>query len=144
MEITEKKLKEILTEERQEYQRFTEKQFEKQRQEYQSYMGVLKEDFDSKVQLLGEQYSGIQENIAGMKENITDVKEDMAGIHMEIGGIKSTLASHTEMIGSMMEDMTIVKSSVQLIHSALRKKVDYEEFEALEKRVSALESKTRK
>ena len=101
MEITEHKLKDILTEQRTEYQRF---------------LGVMKEDFDSKVQLIAEQY------------NIIDGK----------------LSSHAEMVGALMEDVQIIKSDVQFLKGALKKKVDYEEFEALVQRVSLLESKTRK
>ena len=32
-----------------------------QRKEYQNYLGVLKEDFDNKIQLIAESISGIQE-----------------------------------------------------------------------------------
>jgi len=98
MEITEAKLKQILGE-----------QLTEQRTEYQHYMGVIKEDIDSKFQLIGEH-----------------------------------LASHTEMISSLMEDMSIVKSDLQIVKSELKRKVYYDEFEALEKRVSLLESKNRK
>jgi len=94
MEITENKLKEILTE---------------QRTEYQHFMGIMKEDIDSKFQLIGEQ-----------------------------------LSSHTEMISSLMEDMSIVKSDLQIVKSELKRKVDYDEFDTLVKRVSLLESKIRK
>jgi len=101
MEITENKLKEILSGQREEYQRF---------------VGILKEDSDSKMGLIGEQYRDI----------------------------KTNLASHTEMIGSLMEDVQIIKSDVQFLKSELKKKVDYDEFDALVKRVSLLESKIRK
>ncbi len=94
MEITENKLKEILTD---------------QRKEYEHFMGIMKEDIDSKFQLIGEQ-----------------------------------LSSHTEMISSLLEDMSIVKSDLQIVKSELKRKVDYDEFEALVKRVSLLESKVRK
>jgi hypothetical protein len=65
MEITENKLKKILTE---------------QRKEYQHFMGIMKEDIESMIQLIGEQ-----------------------------------LSSHTEMISSLMEDMSIVKSDLQIV-----------------------------
>ena len=47
-------------------------------------MGVLKEDFESKVQLVGERYHNL-----------------------------------TEMVGSMMEDVQIIKSDVQFLKGAL-------------------------
>jgi hypothetical protein len=105
MEITEAKFKQILAE-----------QLTEQRTEYQHYMGIIKEDIDSKFQLIGEQLASQGEQ----------------------------LASHTEMISSLMEDMSIVKSDLQIVKSELKRKVYYDEFEALEKRVSLLESKNRK
>ena len=101
MEITENKLKEILTD---------------QRKEYQHFMGIMKEDIDSKFQLIGEQLASHGEQ----------------------------LASHTEMISSLMEDMSVVKSDLQIIKSDLKRKVDYDEFEMLVKRVVLLESKIKK
>ena len=87
MEITEGKLKEILTE---------------QRSDFQHIVGIFKEDLESKIQIIGEQF------------------------------------------GSMMEDIQIIKSDVQFLKGALKKKVDYDEFDALVKRVSVLEARSRK
>ncbi len=154
MELDEKRLREILTEQRREYERFTEERFERQRelferftegklieqrkqfeqfaenkfieqrkqfeqfsenkfieqrQEFQRYIGIQKEDFDSKIQLIAEQY-------------------------MEI---KETLASHGEMLGALAEDVSIIKKT-------LAGKVDREEFLDHERRISALEAKGRK
>ncbi len=101
MEITENKLKEILTE---------------QRTEFQHVVGIFKEDIESKINLIAEQYQDI----------------------------KSAQKSHTEMIGSLMEDVQIIKSDVQFLKVELKRKVDYDEFDALTKRVALLESKIRK
>ncbi len=101
MEITENKLKEILTE---------------QRTEFQHVVGIFKEDLESKINLIAEQYQDI----------------------------KSIQKIHTEMIGSLMEDVQIIKSDVQFLKVELKRKVDYDEFDALAKRVALLESKIRK
>ena len=87
MEITENKLREILTE---------------QRTEFQHVVGIFKENLESQIQLIGEQF------------------------------------------GSMLENIEIIKSDVQFIKSSLKKKVDYDEFDALVRRVSLLESKIKK
>ena len=94
MEITENKLKEILTE---------------QRNEYQHFIGIMKEDTNSQFQLMGEQFKDIKETL-----------------------------------GDIMEDISIIKTDVQFLKSSLKKKVDYDEFDELSKRVSLLESKSRK
>src|SRR5512138_3715173 len=97
-----------------------------QRQEYQQecqrYLGVMKEDSDAKFQLLAEQYGSINEKLAS---------------HSEV------LASHAEKLDALAGDMAIVKQDVQFLKGALKKKVDYDEFEALEKRVLSLEAKMR-
>jgi len=101
MEITENKLKEILAE---------------QRTEFQHVVGIFKEDLESKINLIAEQYHDI----------------------------KTAQKTQTEMIGALMEDVQIIKSDVQFLKVELKRKVDYDEFDALAKRVALLESKIRK
>lgn len=44
----------------------------------------------------------------------------------------------------MREDIQIIRSDVQFLKGASKKKADHEEFEALVKRVSPFEAKSRK
>ena len=46
-------------------------------------------------------------------------------------------------INNLVEDMEIVKTDLEFIKSALKKKVDVDEFSALERRVVSLESRLR-
>ncbi|MFA5073117.1 MAG: hypothetical protein WC539_04395 [Nitrospirota bacterium] len=85
--MTENKLKEILKE---------------QRTEFQHVIGIFNKNVETQVQLIGEQYASIMNNIE------------------------------------------IIKCDVQSIKSSLKKKVDYDEFDALVRRVSLLESKMKK
>jgi len=114
MEIDEKTLKSIMNE---------------QREEYQRYLGVLKEDSDAKFQLLAEQYRSINEKLASHSEKLAS--------HSEM------LSSHSEKLDALADDIAIMKQDVHFLKGALKKKVDYDEFEALEKRVLSLESKMR-
>lgn len=84
------------------------------------HLGVIVEHIDDKVSLVAEQYG--------------DIKKD-------ISGIKDTLNSHTEMIGRLNIDVTIIKEDVEFIKSSLKKKIDIEEFAALERRVALLEKR---
>lgn len=52
------------------------------------------------------------------------------------------LGSHSEMIGTLMEDMTVVKDDISIIKGDLKKKVDYDEFFSLVKRVQKLEARS--
>lgn len=118
MEIKKQELKQILTGQRKDYERFA----DKQRREHERYIGALKEDFDSKVELIVEQYADIKKTLNS---------------HSKM------LESHTEMIVSMKEDIEVMKVDVSFIKSGLKQKVDAEEFGALERRVALLEAKSR-
>jgi hypothetical protein len=93
-----------------------------QREDYQRYLGVVAEDFESKLGIIAEQY--------------TDIKETLDS-HSKI------LDSHSEMIGGLATNMEIVKTDIEFIKNSLKKKIDLEEFAALEKRVTLLEAKIR-
>lgn len=142
MEIDEKKLKEILKDEREEFQR---------------HVNVLQEKSDSNFKLVSEQYSSIKETldvhtdqIASIKE-ILDVHTDQISLIKEtldvhtnqIASIKETLDNNTEMTASTKEDVEIIKMDIEFVKNSLKKKVDTEEFSVLEKRVAFLEAKVR-
>lgn len=81
-------------------------------------LGVLIEHVDEAVGLIAEQQTGI-------KKDIWDIQR--------------TLDSHTEMIGGLAVDLVVVKEDIAFIKNSLKKKVDYDEFAALERRVLLLE-----
>lgn len=80
--------------------------------EVKRYLGSLSEDFQHKVSAIGEQFSGLH----------NDVKE-----------IKQTVTSHTEMIVMLMLDINILKSDVQEIKTDMKQKVDRTELARLGK-----------
>ena len=74
--------------------------------------------------------------------------ENLKGIREGFIVVNRKLDSHTEMIGILMQDvsvlksdMVIVKEDVSVIKTDLRKKVDYDEFLSLVKRVQKIEAK---
>jgi hypothetical protein len=83
-------------------------------------LGALLEHNNHRIEAIGEQYSGIQKTLDA---------------HSKI------LESHTEMIGSLMVNVEVIKNNVEFLKGGLKKKVDYDEFLALERRLSLLESK---
>ena len=113
-------------------------------------IGVVLEHLDGKISLVAEQYGdikdeigGIKSEIGGIKSEIGGIKSEIGGIKSEIGGIKKTLDSHTEMIGNLATDVAIIKEDVEFIKGSLKKKIDIEEFAALERRVALLERRGR-
>ena len=98
-------------------------------EEVKRHIDVMREDFDSKVQLIAEQYDSIDKKLMSHDQRL--------------GSIEEKLDFHSEMIGEMKEDITVIKMDIEFIKNSLKKKVDLEEFEALEKRVTLLESKVK-
>jgi peptidoglycan hydrolase CwlO-like protein len=87
---------------------------EEQEGKFESFIGVIKEDFDGKVQLLVEQYSAIGERLDSLDRKVSNIGKDIE----------------------------ITKVDIAFIKNSLKKKVDVEEFEILEKRVAILEARS--
>ena len=82
--------------------------------------------------------SGLSEQVGAMIEHFDNklslVAEHVSHIDKEVVGIKKTLDRHSESIA-------IIQMDIEFIKSGLKKKVDAEEFTALEHRVSLLENR---
>lgn len=70
--------------------------------------------------------------------------DQVSAVAEQFGSLNNKLDVHTEMIGSIMEDVAIIKSDVEILKSGIRIKVDYKDFEALERRVRLVETKIRR
>ena len=112
MELNEKKLKKILTD---------------QRKEYQHYLGVLTENFESQIKLIAESISGIQEQLIALRDMVVKNTEDIEIIR--------------DMVVKNTEDIEIIRMDIGIIKNDLKEKVDRDEFKALGKRVAILEAK---
>ena len=131
MDINEEKLKGILSEHKKdtdtkidgikghfntvlkEHKKDTDTKIEEYKEEIKRYFDVAREDFDGKVKLIAEQYASIIEK----------------------------LDSHEVRLVSMEKNIEIMKVDIVFIKSGMKKKVDAEEFETLERRVVILEAK---
>lgn len=103
--------------------------------EFKRHTGVMKEVFQDGVKIATEGF-------LGLKNDMVEVKE--------------TLKSHTEMIGSMKVDIEVLKTDMKVVKADigvmkgdittikfdLKRKVDYDEFAKLEKRVANLEHRS--
>ncbi|OGF86669.1 hypothetical protein A3B19_00260 [Candidatus Giovannonibacteria bacterium RIFCSPLOWO2_01_FULL_46_32] len=84
-----------------------------ERQEYQRYLGVVAEDFSDKLKLIAESVSGVQKQLVALRDMV----------------VKNT------------EDIAVIKMDIESIKHMLKKKVDFDEFATLERRVSLLEKR---
>ncbi len=82
-------------------------------QEVKRHMSALSEDFQSRL-------SGALEIVMPKFDQIDQL---------------------TQSVGSIQEDVQIIKSNVEFLKGGMKKKVDYDEFIALERRLSLVESK---
>ena len=98
MDIQEEKLKEIL---------------KSQREEYQRYLGVLAENFESQLKLIAESLSGTQKQLIVIREMV----------------VKNT------------EDIEMIRMDLHIIKDDLKEKISREEFKIVEKRIDLLEKR---
>ena len=84
-----------------------------------------------------ERYMGVLSETHN--EHLKAMKEGFQIINRKLDGHSKVLDSHTEMIGVLIEDVSILKDDMQVIKRELKKKVDYDEFLSLVRRVNKLE-----
>ncbi len=96
MEINEQNLKQILRD---------------QREEYQRYLGVLTESFESQVKLIAESISGVQQQLIAIRD----------------------------MVAKNTEDIEMIKMELHIVRSDTKKQVSRDEYILLEERIAKLE-----
>ena len=79
-----------------------------------------------------ERYLGALNEMHG--ENLKGIRESFIVLNRKFDNQAKVLDSHTEMIGTLIEDVSIIKGD-------LKKKVDYDEFLSLTRRVQKIEAK---
>lgn len=84
-----------------------------QREEYQRFVAVVFEDFKSGLQLIAQSVADLQKQLAALRD----------------------------MVAKNSEDIEIIKMDLEFIKTGLKKKVDIDEFAALERRVALLEKR---
>lgn len=105
-----------------------------QREEYQRYLGVLSENFESQVKLVAESVIGIQEQLVALREMVARNIEDIVKIQVQLIAIRKMVAKNTE-------DIEMIKMDLHVIKDDLKEKVSRDEFRILEKRVELVEGK---
>jgi hypothetical protein len=68
------------------------------------------------------------------EETLKGIKEGFIVVNKKLDAHSKILDSHTEMIGVLMEDVSVIRSD-------LKKKVDYDDFLSLVRRVQKIEAK---
>lgn len=112
----------------------------KQKQKYPAeinrHFGVVLEDINSKMSLVLEGHHVLDKKIDVFKKEFIEFKEETNAKFNIMGKRMDTMG---EDIGSLKQDMVIVKSKLTSIENQLKQKVDINQFEQLEQRVIRLE-----
>jgi len=95
------------------------------------HFGVILENIDSKFDLLVEGHKNLDKKIDRVEQNLGEFRQET--------DFKFKIL--TEITAKNSENIEIMKSDIEFIKNSFKKKVDLEEFEALEKRVILLENK---
>jgi len=109
--------------------------------EMKRYLGALTETHN-------EHLKAIKENSILTNSRLDKMDGRLDKMDDHFGNIEQKLDSHTEMIGILSEsvsklesDMVVVKEDLSFIKGDLKKKVDYEDFLSLVRRVQKIEAK---
>lgn len=97
-------------------------------------LGLLVEQSNDNFRAVQEQYGSINRKL-DQHSKILESHSRILEWHSQM------LKSHTEMIAKLAVDLTIVKEDIALIKNAVKRKVDLDDFAALERRVALLERK---
>ncbi len=100
MEITDKKLKQILKE---------------QSKDFKRHVSTLAEDFHSQVKLIGEQYTSIKETLNSHTEMIGSMKEDIGIMKVDMEFIKNSLKRKVD-----IDEFSVLEKRVSALESKVR------------------------
>jgi hypothetical protein len=104
--------------------------------EMKRYIGAISENFNDITKIIKDGFQVVNRKLDEHTE-ILDRHEKILNSHTEIlNRHEKILNSHTEMIGTIMEDVSVLKDDMQIV----KKKVDYDEFLSLVRRVNKLEA----
>lgn len=95
---------------------------------------VLQEQILHQVKIVAEQHGTIVENIDQIKDDVSVLKSDVSVIKADVSVLKAD-------VSVLKSDVSVLKDDMQIVKSSLRRKVDIEDFQILEKRVLRLEKK---
>ena len=142
MELTDQSLKEILKE---------------QREEYQRYLGILQEESQSQFKLLAEALDGVEQKLDGVEQKLDGVEQKLDGVEQktdatfeELGRFKEETAENFTRVDERLDHIELrldrietevrsIKNELQELKHTFTNKTDIEKFQELEKRVMRIE-----
>jgi archaellum component FlaC len=110
-----------------------------------SQVGTLLERLESKFNIFGERQEGIIEKIDATHEQVGRNAQDIAVLKVAVKGIKEDVAVLKEDVAVLKETVKSMAAKIEALTESIDKliktKAEQQDFQALEKRVAALEAK---
>lgn len=100
------------------------------------YIGVVLEQSNENVKAVAEQYMSLNGKIEWLTDGFTELNGKVDALNQQVTHLDMKVDGIDIRLGNIERDVSIIKSD-------LKKKVDYDEFEALTLRVLKLEEKLR-
>lgn len=87
-----------------------------------------------------DQFTAVLEDI---RSDFSLFAESMSRVHEKLDNHETRLERVESKVDNLSDDVFVIKETIKVIRGDLKQKVDYEEFESLEKRVAKLENRTK-
>lgn len=134
--MSEKKLNMVLKEQRESFQGFVVDELSKQDKKLEKKLVEQKEDFKNYTGALSERF---ERDFGVAMEAVTDLDKKVGSLDKKFDHMSERIDYVAELVARNTEDIEIIKSDTEFIKHGLKRKIDIEEFMALEKRVLKLE-----
>src|SRR3989338_1189776 len=110
MELTDQSLKEILKE---------------QREEYQRYLGILQEESQSQFKLLAEALDGVEQKLDGVEQKLDGVEQKTDATFEELGRFKEETAENFTRVDERLDHIELrldrIETEVRSIKNELQR-----------------------
>ena len=102
-------------------------------------MAILLEDINAKYDGLIEGHGATDERLDRIESKLDATVEMVGSLATDVSILKTDVGTLKTDVGSLTINMEIVKQDIEIIKGGMRKKIEVEEFSALERRVLVLE-----
>jgi len=94
---------------------------------------------ESKLDATVEMVGSLATDVSILKTDVGTLKTDVGSLATDVSILKTDVGTLKTDVGSLTINMEIVKQDIEIIKGGMRKKIEVEEFSALERRVLVLE-----
>ena len=110
------------------------------RQEFRN-LGALIEDNRHCLSAVAEQFGDVKKTLDSHTEMIGSVMSDITDLKQDMSEVKQDVSVLKQDMGSVKGRLDVIQSDLEIVKNNLKRKVDAEDFEASVRRVSVIEKR---